>query len=322
MPRRPSAPGDPERLRVTHETVAASASGHADASAQPAPEVLAPAPLARDKATRPFLKWAGGKTRLLSKLLPHVPSEFGDYHEPFLGGGAMFFAIRERMSGTAYLSDLNDELINTWNVVRDHERPLRNRLKHYQANDSKDFFYSQRPRQPQDPVDRAARFLYLNQTSWNGLWRVNRWGEYNVPWGQRQFRGFTASQLSEYRSVLQRAQIQFLDFREALDRPKAGDFVYLDPPYLPLSETSKFFLYTEKRFRAPDLRELAACCEDLSARGVSWVLSNRDTPLVRELFDHAKIVGITAKRSVAAQNRRDVEATDSPEVIVVSRGPS
>jgi DNA adenine methylase len=117
--------------------------------------------------------------------------------------------------------------------------------------------------------------------------------------------------------VLRDAQIEFLDFRDALERPRASDFVYLDPPYLPLSETSKFFLYTEKRFRAPDLRELASCCEDLTSRGVAWVLSNRDTPLVRELFGHARIIATTAKRSVAAQNRRDVEATESPEVIVV-----
>ena len=93
--------------------------------------------------------------------------------------------------------------------------------------------------------------------------------------------------------------------------------MYLDPPYLPLSDTSKFFLYTEKRFRAPDLQELAACCEKLTLRGIRWMLSNRDTPFVRELFGHARIIGLTARRAVAAQNRRDIEAVDSPEVIVV-----
>jgi DNA adenine methylase len=301
---------------VTHEIVGATARDERTPTASSDVDVLAPAP-SSGQPSRPFLKWAGGKTRLLSKLLPHVPLRFKDYYEPFLGGGAMFFAVHERFSGMAYLADLNDELINTWRVVRDREPALRKVLKAYQAKDSKEFFYSQRPRQPQDPVDRAARFLYLNQTSWNGLWRVNRWGEYNVPWGQRPFRGFTPSQLSGYRAVLRNAQIEFMDFRETLQRPEAGDFVYLDPPYLPLSDTSKFFLYTEKRFRAPDLRELAACCEDLAARGVAWVLSNRDTPLVRELFGHARIIAMTARRSVAAQNRRDVEAVDSPEVIIV-----
>jgi DNA adenine methylase len=116
---------------------------------------------------------------------------------------------------------------------------------------------------------------------------------------------------------LRKTQIDFLDFREALERAEPGDFVYLDPPYLPLSDTSKFFLYTERRFRAPDLEELAACCETLTLRGIRWMLSNRDTPLVRDLFGHARIIGLTARRAVAAQNRRDIEAVDSPEVIVV-----
>lgn len=301
---------------MRHETVAAKPRGQQATIDERVP-LLAPTSFVGDKPTRPFVKWAGGKTRLLSKLLPHVPGSFDDYHEPFLGGGAMFFAVRERMCGTAYLADLNDELVNAWLVVRDHEGGLRLALEHYLANDSEEFFYSQRTRQPENRIDRAAWFLYLNQTSWNGLWRVNRCGEYNVPWGQRPFRGFTSSQLSGYGGVLRGAKVEFLDFREALERPSPGDFVYLDPPYLPVSETSKFFFYTEKRFRAADLADLARCCKDLTGRGVAWVLSNRDTPLVRELFDHATIIGTTAKRSIAAQNRRDVEPTNSPEVIVV-----
>jgi DNA adenine methylase len=320
MPRTSPVSREPrEALSVTYETGAATARGQESPVDEVALDGLAPASLV-EAPKRPFLKWAGGKTRLLPKLLPYVPASICDYHEPFLGGGAMFFAVYERVAGMSHLADLNEELINTWLVVRDHAPQLRRMLDNYKERDSKEFFYSQRPRQPQDHIDRASRFLYLNQTSWNGLWRVNRWGEYNVPWGQRPFRGFTTSQLTGYRSLLRAAKIDVLDFREALERPKAGDFVYLDPPYLPLSETSKFFLYTEKRFRAPDLCQLAQCCEELSSRGVRWILSNRDTPLVRELFDHAQIVGLTAKRSVAAQNRRDVEDPDSPEVVVIG-GP-
>ena len=119
---------------------------------------------------------------------------------------------------------------------------------------------------------------------------------------------------------MSRADVTVDDFREALARVAPGDFVYLDPPYLPLSDTSKFFFYTERRFRAPDLRALADVCRDLTDRGVAWVLSNRDTPLVREFFAFAEIVPLTARRSVAAQNRRDVEAIASPEVMVIG-GP-
>ena len=268
-------------------------------------------------SARPFIKWAGGKTRLLSQLVPHVPQRFNNYFEPFLGGGATFFAVRGRARGTCILSDLNEELVNAWATVRDDPVGLSRRLAKYQAQDCENFFYAQREFTPRDPVDRAARFLYLNQTAWNGLWRVNRWGQFNVPWGQRPFRGFDDERLKRLSSALADVEIRATDFREVLNGARRADFVYLDPPYLPLSDTSKFFLYTERRFREPDLRELAGLCEELTKRRVQWVLSNRDTPLVRELFSHANIISLTTRRSVAAQNRRAVEAVDSPEVIVV-----
>jgi len=270
---------------------------------------------------RPFIKWAGGKTRLLSRLLPHVPNDFVNYHEPFLGGGAMFFAIAKRAQGICYLNDLNEELVNAWIGVRDVPAKLRAELRRYARQDSEEFYYSVRLKAPRTSVNRAARFIYLNQTSWNGLWRVNRWGEFNVPWGQREFRGLSDATLTRLPTLLSNTVIGSEDFRTSLPLAKEGDFVYLDPPYLPLSDTSKFHLYTERRFREPDLRELAQLCKDLSDRGVRWVLSNRDTPLVRKLFSHARICGLTTKRSVAAQNRRDVELVNSPEVIVVG-GPA
>lgn len=283
---------------------------------------LAAVQLAPDvRPLKPFIKWAGGKTRLLPKLLPHLPATFDDYYEPFLGGGAMFFAARHRMSGTAHLHDLNEELINAWVAIRDCPSALQAELDTLKEQDSEEFYYSMRTRQPVEPLERAARFIYLNQTSWNGLWRVNRWGAFNVPWGRRPFRGLDDDVVAVLEAVLKDAVITVEDFRTTLTRPQAGDFVYLDPPYLPISDTSKFHLYTEKRFRRPDLEELAALCHALTARGVRWVLSNRDTPLVRELFSGTRIVSLTTRRSVAAQNRRDVEKVDSPEVIVIG-GPT
>jgi len=272
------------------------------------------------RASRPFLKWAGGKTRLLGRILPHVPARFSDYHEPFLGGGAVFFAVQDRFNGVAHLADLNEELIHAWIAVRDHADELQQALRVYEQNDSKEFYLGVRTDNPVGLVPRAARFIYLNQTSWNGLWRVNRWGQFNVPWGDREFRGLSNLTLASLDWSLARAEVRCEDFREALARPQRGDFVYLDPPYLPISDTSKFYLYTEKRFRKPDLVELALLCEALSARGVSWIMSNRDTPLVRELFGSFDIIRLTTKRSVAAQNKRDVEARESPEVVVVGRG--
>jgi DNA adenine methylase len=274
----------------------------------------------RTAPARPFLKWAGGKTRLLRSILTHAPRQFSDYYEPFLGGGAMFFAVHQRVGGQCYLADLNDELMNAWLTVKDRPHDLLVALKAYRGKNAENDYYEIRDTRPDTSVERAAWFIYLNQTAWNGLWRVNRWGVYNVPWGARSFRGLRSTHVHAVSRALRNAVIRHADFRQCLEAPKAGDFVYLDPPYLPISDTSKFSGYTERRFRAVDLAELALVCERLSERGVSWILSNRDNERVRELFSHARIISMTTRRSVAAQNRRDIEPINSPEAIIVG-GP-
>jgi DNA adenine methylase len=268
---------------------------------------------------RPFLRWAGGKTRLLNKLLPHLPESISNYHEPFLGSGAVFFAVRERISGTAYLSDLNDELINIWTVVQNRPTDFLTAISRYHDRNGEEEYYKIRSEQPEDSLDRAARFFFLNQTAWNGLWRVNRWGVFNVPWGARSFRGIDREALLSVKRALKGVTLAKIDFRDAFNSVTAGDFVYLDPPYLPISDTSKFSGYTERRFRLADLGELAEATKKLSERGATWVMSNRDTEAVRDLFGHGEIVRFTTRRSVAAQNRRDIEPRHSPEVIVVGR---
>jgi DNA adenine methylase len=280
---------------------------------------------ARPRATKPFIRWAGGKTRLLPKILPHVPATVRDYHEPFLGGGAMFFAVQDRISGRAHLADLNGHLINAWVAMRDDQDALRPLLDKHQANDSVEYYYEMRAQTPTDPVEQAARFLYLNATSWNHLWRENsKTGAMNVPWGDRQFKGYDDAALEALRNTLAIADIRQEDFRDAMDRAEPGDFVYLDPPYLPVftnpdekEPTSKFNKYTAKVFELPDLQELATLCEKLSSRGVKWIMSNRDTSGVRSLFPADTIVGFTTHRSLAAQSKRAVESRRSPEAIII-----
>lgn len=268
---------------------------------------------------RPFLRWAGGKRRLMNKLLPYLPASISNYHEPFLGSGAVFFAVRERISGTAYLSDLNDELINIWKIVQSRPTDFLTAISQYHDRNGEEEYYKIRSEQPEDSLDRAARFFFLNQTAWNGLWRVNRWGVFNVPWGARSFRGIDPESLLSAQSALEGVALEKKDFRETLSKVKSGDFVYLDPPYLAISDTSKFSGYTERRFRKADLGELAEVTRELSERGAAWVMSNRDTEAVRELFGHGEIIRFTTRRSVAAQNRRDIEPKHSPEVIVVGQ---
>ena len=277
---------------------------------------------------RPFVRWAGGKSRLLSRILPHVPAHIENFYEPFLGGGAVFLAVHDRVEGHAYLADLNEHLIAAWIAMRDHQDQLKQQLDWYRERDSKEFYYEVRADAPTEPIARAARFLYLNGVSWNHLWRENsKTGAMNVPWGNRQFKGFEEMTFREIQRALRIAQIETRDFRDLLREPTAGDFVSLDPPYLPVytkpgvekEPTSKFNKYTAKTFELPDLQQLAEICRGLSEKGVRWVASNRDNDLVRDLFSFADIVSFTTHRSLAAQNKREVEAKRSPEAIIIGR---
>ena len=277
---------------------------------------------------KPFIRWAGGKSRLLPRILPHVPSNIKNYYEPFLGGGAVFLACAARVSGRSYLADLNEHLVAAWIAMRDHQSELRPLLGWYLANDSKEFYYEIRSATPTSLVEKAARFLYLNGVSWNHLWRENsRTGAMNVPWGDRKFKGIDEATMMSIGNILTRADIVAADFREVLESATCGDFVYLDPPYLPVfsrpdvekEPTAKFNKYTAKTFELPDLVELAEICAELSRRGVRWVMSNRDTESVRELFPDTEIIQFTTHRSLAAQSRREVEAHRSPEAIIIGR---
>lgn len=264
---------------------------------------------------KPFLRWAGGKTRLLSALLPWVPEKFRNYHEPFLGSGAMFFALRGR-ARECFLSDLNSELVNLWRVVQREPLGLLEQLQPYLMRQGEDEYYAVRDESPDHHLERAARFFYLNQTAWNGLWRENKWGVFNVPWGARSFKGILPDFLAAVSASLKNVSIDERDFRDAAKKAERGDFIYFDPPYLPVSDTSKFAGYNGKRFRKHDLEELADLCRDLTKRGVHWMVSNRDNDHVRDIFSHATLVPFKTRRSVAAQNKRHVQPKDSPEVVV------
>lgn len=275
---------------------------------------------------KPFVRWAGGKTRLLPRILPYVPGAIRDYYEPFLGGGAVFLACKPRIAGKSYLSDLNDHLISAWIALRDSPGELKPLLDWYLENDGKEFYYEVRATTPDNGLEKAARFLYLNGVSWNHLWRENsKTGAMNVPWGDRKFKRFDEDELSEIASILQDVSVTKADFREVLYSARSGDFIYLDPPYLPIfsrpevekEPTAKFNKYTSKTFELADLIELAELCAKLSDRGVNWIMSNRDTECVRELFKGYEVISFTAHRALAAQSRREVEAHKSPEAIIV-----
>lgn len=277
---------------------------------------------------KPFVRWAGGKTRLLPRILQHVPDKIGNYFEPFLGGGAVYLAVSDRISGRAHLADLNEHLVAAWIAMRDHQTELKHLLDWYKQRDSKDFYYEVRASTPDGLVNSAARFFYLNGVSWNHLWRENsRTGAMNTPWGDRSFKGFDDLTYEALQSALEPAEVKVADFRDVLVEPRPGDFVYLDPPYLPVysrpdeekEPTSKFNKYTAKTFEQVDLEDLADICKLLSEQAVRWIMSNRDTDYIRELFSDSEIISFTTHRALGAQSKRAVEARQSPEAIIIGR---
>lgn len=261
-------------------------------------------------AARPFLKWAGGKTQLLDELLPLVPERFSAYYEPFVGGGAMFFACGPKK---AMLSDANEELINCFRVVRDDVRELCKQLvlyQHFYELKGEQAYYDTRALVPSKmtPVGRAARMIFLNKTCFNGLYRVNRAGRFNVPHGsfKTPLKILDEENLRACSRVLQNTDLFVGDFEDQLRLARKDRFVYLDPPYDPASATSNFTAYTKDGFSLDDQRRLAACCVRLKARGVRILLSSADTPTTRKLYptSHFNITRVEARRAINSKGGR------------------
>lgn len=251
---------------------------------------------------RPVVKWVGGKRRLLEHLLPRVPETRGRYYEPFVGGGALFFALRP---SEAHINDLNHDLVNLYRVIRDTPESLIDAMASY-VND-KDCYLAVRAIDPAalSPVDQAARFLYLNRTCYNGLYRVNKAGRFNVPFGRYKRPSMVDPEnLRRVSALLQQTEITALDFEEACAGAGAGDFVYFDPPYAPVSETAYFTQYTGGGFTLQDQERLATLFRRLDRKGVRLMLSNSDTPFVRALYAGFSIETVPAPRAINCRGDR------------------
>ncbi len=246
--------------------------------------------------TLPFIKWAGGKRRLLPRLLPLVRATGGRYHEPFLGGGAVFFGLAP---AGAVLSDANARLINAYVVVRDSVEALVPALSKFTYEKSV-FLDTRRSLDAGTEVERAAKLIFLNKTCFNGLYRVNARGEFNVPFGKYVAPTICdADGLRKASTALKRAEIRHEHFERVLERAVAGDTVYFDPPYLPISATSSFTSYTEGGFSLSDHRRLRDVAQALSAQGVRVVISNSAAPAIRALYgDGFSVAEIAAARSI------------------------
>ncbi len=247
---------------------------------------------------RPFLKWVGGKRQLLPQIRELLPGNIGSYFEPFVGGGAVFFDLQLPRS---ILADVNEELMLAYTVVRDAPSALISALQLHEAAHSKDHYYEVRALIPDSlpPVDRAARLIYLNKTCFNGLYRVNRRGEFNVPMGSYESPLICdAENIARASEALRGVSLMRAHFRAACAEAKRGDFVYFDPPYVPLTASSRFTSYASDGFTADDQRDLAACFGELAGRGVNCLLSNSSAPFVLELYRDFEVTYVRASRAV------------------------
>ena len=280
------------------------------AVARPRP-VLRPA-----EPSGPIVKWAGGKGKLLDALTSRMPARFGSYFEPFLGGGAMFFRLAPER---AVLGDCNEDLMNLYRCVAWKVEAVIERLEAHRQEHDKDHYYAVRERwnggaREQTAVERAAAFLYLNKTCYNGLFRVNQKGHFNVPMGRYdEPRICDPTQLRAASRVLRRAELHTGHFSDQVTDAGAGDLVYFDPPYDPISPTASFTSYTASSFGPDAQRELAALVRSLTRRGVHVMVSNSDTPFIRQLYRGLDIEQVPAPRAI--NSRADARGTVNELII-------
>ncbi len=241
---------------------------------------------------RPFLKWAGGKRALVPDILKMFPKEFKSYFEPFVGGGALFFALANRI-GKAFLSDMNSELVETYKVVGERTDEVIECLRCHQDIHSVAHYASVRNQHElSDPVLKAARFIYLNKTCFNGLYRVNSSGRFNVPMGSYKNPLICDEEnLRAVAATLNKACIQTADFGQI--KPQRGDVIYCDPPY-----DGTFTSYTGSGFDFKEQERLRVCCQEWKRTGAHVLVSNSDTDAIRGLYTNCELIEVTAKRSI------------------------
>jgi len=237
---------------------------------------------------QPFLKWAGGKRWLFESQQYKIPKFEGVYHEPFLGGGAVFFNVEPQRS---VLSDANSNLIETYQAIKEEPDNVIKELEEHQKKHSKEYYYKVRSSKPKKTYKRAAKFIYLNRTCWNGLYRENKKGEFNVPIGTKNTVLFENDNFKKWSNSLKNSSLLNCDFEENINKTKKGDFIFADPPYTVKHNMNGFVKYNQCIFAWEDQVRLRDSLTRAWERGVSFALTNADHESIRELysdFNHQK----------------------------------
>ena len=257
----------------------------------------------KNRMVAPVVKWVGGKRQLLDALLPLLPSHIASYCEPFVGGGALLFKLQPEK---AWINDINSELMQMYEVIRDDAETLiqllaqhTNEAEHFYA--VRDWDRDKKKYASLTKTEKAARIIYLNKTCYNGLFRVNSAGEFNTPFGSYKNPNIVnAPTIKAVSRYFQQAEITFScrDYAQVLAEVQRGTFVYLDPPYDPVSDTSNFTGYARGGFSHDDQIRLRECCDDLDRRGIKFMLSNSATDFIRDQYRQYRIKTVQAKRAV------------------------
>ncbi len=260
---------------------------------------------------KPFVKWAGGKRQLITELIHFSPPKFENYYEPFLGGGALFFKLSTLGKiKHAYLNDSSKVLIDAYKTIKQKPKELISELKENKYANTKEHFLKIRAEQPTDLVVATARFIYLNKTAFNGLYRVNSTGGFNVPYGKYENPNILDQRnIMAVNKALQKDELSCTDFEDAVSSAKKGDFIYFDPPYHPLSKTASFTSYTKESFSEKDQERLAKLFKVLDQKGCLVMLSNSYAPLILNLYKEFDCRTVKATRMIncKAQGRGKIK---------------
>ncbi len=276
-----------------------------------------------EEKPKPFVKWVGGKRQLLKQfrlLNLYPPANFdpklNKYFEPFVGGGAVFFDL---LPEKAELSDLNSELVTTYNVIKNNVDTLIESLRKHKYE--KEYYLKVRAKNPNElsDVEVASRFIYLNRTGFNGMYRVNSKGGFNVPFGRYNNPIICDEKnLRRVSKALQKVSINHQDYKEVLKNAKKGDFIYFDPPYYPISKTASFTSYTAESFLEDEQTELRNTFAELHKRGCFVMLSNSDTPFINKIYSEISSAKITKVEAVRAINSKGSKRGKITEVLVTN----
>lgn len=263
-----------------------------------------PTPATGVQPIDPILRWAGGKRRLVPRLLRALPSDIAlrRYNEPFAGAAALFLALQPRI---AALSDANVHLMDCYSFLQAQPDQIHTYLRLHAARNSEQYYYEVREQYNRSgpSAAQAARFIYLNKACFNGIFRVNRQQEFNVPYGHKSPPALPSrEQLRSVSTQLQGVELRAIGFESALADLGTNDFVYLDPPYPPINGTAYFTHYTADRFGEQDQRSLAASVDKLSERGARFMMSNADAPLIRELYGKYRIIPLSVTRFITCKS--------------------